>query len=132
MAGRETGSKVVDGKVVAPDELPELGSPNHDVIVDSMTDGRLSIEPVHGGIRVRIESATVLREGLVPAAVVQGFNKQNQWKLLHEVSPIGGQFTISPPKKADPSQEFIAVRLLELTCQVQFGGNDEKESKDGR
>ena len=130
---REAGSKVVDGKVVPPAELPELGSSNDDKAPEPMTDGRLSIEPVFNGILVKVAPATVLNARMKPVALLQAMNKLNQWVTLHEISPAGGKCTIKPPKKndgkvigmSDAANEYVAVRLMEGTCTVKFGGNDE-------
>lgn len=145
--GREPGSKIVDGKVVPPDrdmvgsvpvesspmadlpELPELGtSRKQEKRHEPFIDGRLTVEPVHNGIMVKVSPATFLNANMKPDALLQGFNKQNQWITLNEVSPQGGKRLIRPPKESNPSQEFTAVRLMEGTCQVKFGGNDDGDS----
>lgn len=135
MAGREKGTKIVDGKVVAPVEttpgelpeleLPDLGSGKKEKDSEPMVDGRLSIEPVHNGIQVKIQPAEVLHDGMKPEALLQAYTKQNQWVTIVEVSPVGGKIVLKKPKKVDPSQEYTSVRLMEGTCQVKFGGNDE-------
>lgn len=140
MSGRETGSKVVDGKVVPPenlagsvpvDSLPELGSPSGKPQSNPLKDGRLSVEPVYNGILVKVQPATVLNANMRPEALLQAFNKLNQWVTINEISPQGGKRVLQPPKEADPSQEYTAVRLMEGTCQVSFRGNDEG-GEDGR
>ncbi len=119
------GSTPIDPSSELP-ELPELGtSKKPEKRHEPFIDGRLTVELVHDGVRVLVSLGVCLKENMQPEAILQGFNKLNQWVTLNLISPQGGRRLIRPPKKPDPSQEFTAVRLMEGTCQVKFGGNDE-------
>lgn len=116
---RETGSKVVEGKVVPPSELPDLGSPIQEV-KDRFRDGRINVSIVNDIAVVEVQPGDVV-------SICQGRNKLNNWVTLKEISTRGGKFPLKPPPKQDASQEFTAVRLLEVTCGVNYAGG----SNDG-